>query len=416
MTIEKELERLVQIYAKFDSQKKCYESQLNKDALLSLDRDFAKLINQQLLADGPSKERITARYRKVCLKFHPDRQSDFSPEIKWIEENLSSGKNDGSCFKSLNFCYEKLITPEKFKNITFGDIKSKEDFKKWLEELKNQASTYTGKSLYTSLTDLLDQSSGFFDDAGKIKPTGMRVLITSLPVLFASYGTFIFAEELFAVYALYFVVLKGGQYLERSNSSELRSFGKALQEISAITATATTTLIVRLLEMTFWASRQCLDVSLQIGSAIFTPLLPVPPVKKEWGPGTEENLCRDILLASQNLNEGIQFNTPELKVISAPLESYLGLNSQQFLLDWRKGKDKRIAVEAFLFRMRVLDVSPEPIEVKLLEAKKELDNMKKKSGIYTSQTAEAVDRAEMVLDFLQDPEASDKQLVVYNPK
>jgi hypothetical protein len=420
MGIEADFKKLAVFYAKFDEKKECYVSQLDKDALLGLDRDFAKVLNQLLLAGGPGKEQITKQYHLISVKVHPDRMVNWSPAIRWIESNLSEGKNDGACFKALNLCYEKFMHPEKFKDISkdiqFGDIKSKDDCKKWLGNLKDQAETYTAKSLYDSLGDLLEQSSGFFDESGKIKPGGMRVLIKSLPVIFATYGTFIFAEELFAIYALYFVVLKGGQYLERSDSSELRQVGKALQEISAITATATTTLIVRLLEMTFWASRQCLDVSLQIGSAIFTPLLPAPSVNPDYDTEIAETLCRDLVLASTNLNEGMQFKTAQLKFISAPLESYLGLNSQQLFLNWRLGKDKNIAIETFLFRMRVLDSSPDPIEKKLIEAQKELDEIKKQPDIFNGKTAEAVNRAEHVISLLQDPEQFSTQLVVYSPK
>lgn len=420
MAIETELKKLAEFYAQFDKDKNCYVSQLDQDALLRLDRDFAKVLNQQLLAGGPAKENITKQYHLISIKVHTDRILNWSQEIRWIESSLSAGKNDGACFKALNQCYEQFISPAKFKDtghdIKFGDIKSKEDCKKWLTNLKDQASTYTAKSLYDSLVDLLDQSSGFFDESGKIQPAGMRVLIKSLPVIFATYGTFIFAEELFAIYALYFVVLKGGQYLERSDTFELRLIGKALQEISTVTATATTTLIVRLLEMTFWASRQCLDVSLQIGSALFTPLLTSTPLSPEYDTDTAETLYKDLIIASTNLNAGIQYKTPELKFISAPLESYLGLNSQQWFLDWRLGSDKNKLVEAFLFRMRVLDVSSDPLEVKLIEAQKELYKIKEDKSVYNGNTAAAVNRAEHVINLLQDPEISDTQLVVYSPK
>ncbi|MBL7479842.1 J domain-containing protein [Legionella bononiensis] len=416
MTIEAELERLVEVYATFDSEHNCYVGKKEKLNLLSLESDFVKLVNQQLLEHGPSKEAITSQYRKISVKFHPDRKSTYSPEISWLEHNLSEGRNDGACFKVLNFCNDKFINPEQFKDSKFADIKTKEDCKKWLDGLKNQANTYTGRSLYDSLQDLLDQSSNFFDDAGKIKPTGLRVLIKSIPVIFSTYGTFIFAEELFAVYALYFIMLKSGQYLETCKSSELKSIGKTLQEISTITATATTTFMVRLLEMIFWASHQCLDVSLQIGSSILTPLLPVPSSSQESMPEEDSSKCMDLILASQNMQEGMQFRTPELKVISAPLESYLGLNAQQFFRGFRLGQEKFHAIEAFLFRMRVLDNSPGSIESKLTQAEDELRKIKDNPKVYNSTTAAAVDRARRIIDLLTESDVSDRQLVVYTPR
>ncbi|HAT8222273.1 TPA: J domain-containing protein, partial [Legionella pneumophila] len=401
----------VRLYAEWDTTNNCYKSQLDKDTLLRLERDFARFVNQQLLIDGPEKEKIVKNYKRLTLCFHPDHTSGFSPEVAWLEKNLSQSMNNGACFKILGLCYEKLISPEKFKDSGLGDIKSKDDFKQWLESLRSKATTYSGQSFCDSLIDLLDQSSGFFDDTGKIKPKGLRVLLRFIPVVFASYGTFLFAEELFAIYALYFILLKGGQYLESTESSQLKKIGSTLQEISIITATASTTLLVRLLEMTFWASRQFLDASIQIGSAILKPMLPSPETKEKSEFDTAANLCRDLILASHNTSEGMQFKTPELKVISAPLESYLGLNAQQFFGDLRIGREKRLKVEAFLFKMRVLDSLPNPLEEKLVEAQKELDKIKKDAKVFTSNTAKAVKEAEQVISMLQDPDSM--QLVVY---
>lgn len=414
MTIETDLQELVKLYSTFDQEKKCYTIFPDKPILLKVDEHFNRLINKILLADGPEKEKIDKNYRKLTLYLHPDRSPSFIPEVVWLEHNLSEGRNDGICFKTLSFCYEKLTTPEKFKEVKFSDINNKEEFKKWLETLKAGASTYTGRSLYGSLIGLLDQAAGYFDDVGQIKPRGLRALVAFIPVIFASYGAVIFSEQLFAVYALYFLMLKGGQYLERNSSLELQLLGKTLQEISVITATATTTLLVRLLEMTFWVSRQCFDMSLQIGSAILIPLLKShPTAQHSTETDSTSNLCKDLILASTNLNEGMKFDTPELKLIAAPLESYLGLNAQQYLSSLRVGREKRLKVEAFLFTMRVLDKAPESLEVKLIEAKKELKKLKENKKVYIKggNTALAVDQADNVISFLNDDPAS-MQLVL----
>ncbi|CEG56434.1 hypothetical protein [Legionella fallonii] len=413
MTTEKELETLVKIYAKYDADKKGYVSQLDKPALLRLDADLAKFFNQQLLADGAGKEQLKNNYKRLTLYFHPDRSHLFLPTVTWLENNLSEGSNDGICFKSLATCYDKLANPLKFKEISFEDINSREDCRKWLENLKSKAGTYTSRSFCDSLIGLLDESSYFFDEVGRIKPTGIRTLLTFMPMIFASYGAIIFAQELFALYTLYFLMLKGGQYLERSDTKEIRHLGHALQEISVITATATTTLIVRLLEMTFWISHQCLDAGLGIGSSIFKPLL--PDISKDDESPTE-NLCRDLILAGQHLSEGIQFKTPELKVIAAPLEAYKGLNEQQFLRYWRLGWAKGLSVDSFLFKMRVLDAGSESTEEKLAIAQKELTELKKNKEVYTEggNTAKAIDTAEQVITLLSGRDPTSMQLVVYN--
>ncbi|KGP64157.1 hypothetical protein EP47_10145 [Legionella norrlandica] len=411
MAIETELKNFVKLYAEFDVTSDCYKSQLDDPTLLRLERDFTRFINQQLLLDGPEKEKIIKNYRRISILFHTDRITQFLPEVTWLERSLSRGNNDGACFKILSDCYEKLISPENFKDTGLEDIKNKDELKKWLENLKSKASTFSSQSFFDSLINLLEQSSGFFDEVGHIKPKGLRVLLRFIPMVFASYGTFIFAEELLAIYALYFILLKGGQYLEGTSSSQLKKVGSTLQEISIITATASTTLLVRLLEMTFWASRQFLDVSLQLGSTIFKPILPVSVTGAKSESETIANLCKELILASQNTSTGIQFKTPELKVLSAPLESYLALNVQQFLGDWRLGRPKRLKVEAFLFNMRVLDSLPNSLEEKLIEAQKELDKIKEDTKICTSKTAEAVAQTQQILSMLQEPDSM--PLVVY---
>ncbi len=415
MSIEKELQEFIKLYSAFDEDKKCYTDKPDKSALLKIDEQFTKWLNKKLLANGPEEEKIKKNYKKLSLYFHPDKSSTF-PEVVWLEDNLSEGQNNGMCFKTLHFCYEKLTNPEKFKEVKYADINTRDDFKKWLETLKAEATTYTGRSLYGSLIGLLEQASGYFDEVGQIRPRGIRALVAILPVIFASYGAIIFAEQLFAVYSLYFLVLKGGQYLERSNAIELQILGRALQEISTVTAAATTTLLIRLLEMTFWLSRQCYDMTLQIGSAILTPLLRSPAVPEEVSEEqAARELCKELIVASKNLTQGMRFETPELKLIAAPLEAYLG-QSEQLFGSARAGNTKRLKVESFLLKMRFLDNEKElPLDTKLEKAKKELNELKDNKKVYTpgGKTARAVDEADSVITYLSDDPVT-TQLVLYN--
>ncbi|CAM2788331.1 Uncharacterised protein [Legionella steigerwaltii] len=403
MTVETELKTLVSIYASYDEENKCYKSDLNTEALLRLDADFIKLINKLLLKDGPEKVKIRKNYKNLSLYFHPDLIEKFVPEVKWLEKNLSEDRNDGACFKTLGLCHGKLTSPQDFKLIKFDEISSREDLKKWLENLKNTSRTFTERNFYVSLLGLLDQSGGYFDEVGKIKPKGIRALISFLPMVFISFSTFVFAEELFTVYALYFALLKSGQYMESSNSKKLQKLGGALQKVTMVSATATTTLLVCLVEMTFWASRQCYEMSLQIGSTLLTPLISYSPEVKFDGATAEENLCRELILASQNQSDN--FKTPQLKMIAAPIESYLGLLEQQFFRNWRAGGEKYRALDAFLLRLRVLDKDEDLlVEQKIAKAHDALEIIKKNSNVYTKggKTALAVDRAEHVISLLID--------------
>ena len=417
MTMELELKKLVEVYAKYDTEKGGYVSRLDKSALLKLDADFIKLLNQQLLADGASEEHLTKNYKRITLYLHPDKSSSFLPTVTWLEHNLSEGRNDGVCFKTLKTCYDKLINPQKFKEISFENIKSRADCRQWLESLRNNAGSYTSRSFCDSLIGLLDESGGFYDELGKIKPKGIKTLLTFMPIIFASYGTIIFAQELFAVYALYFLMLKGGQYLERNDAIEMRQLGQTFQEISTIAATATTTLVIRLLEMTFWISHQFLDVGLQIGAALFNSLLPTSTQHSHVNnENAIENLCRDLILTSQNFSEGMQFNTPELKVIAAPLEAYKSLNEQQFFRSLRLGWTKGLKVDDFLFKMRVLDKGSQPVTEKIAIAHNALEELKKNKDVYTEggNTAKAIDTAQHIITLLREREPSSMQLAVYN--
>ena len=407
MTIETELVALVVFYSGLDKETNRYTTQLGKDDLLRLDANFVKWVNHQLLSDGAKKYQLERNYRKLSNYFHSDKAAKYSPEITWLENQLSAGKNDGTCFKTLTFCYEKLTQPTKFKEIEFSGINSIDDCKKWLETLKSKSSTYSSRTLCDSLIDLLDQSNSFFDATGAIKPKGLKALVSFIPVLIASFSTVIVVEELFAIFALYFVVLKGGQKLSKSDYRELKQIGETMQEYSTITALTTTTLLVRVLEMIFWASRHCLTMSLSIGSSILAPLLTSTPTAKANESDTAAEVCRDLALAGKNATPGRKFSTPELKVIAAPFEKYLGLNAQQFFANWRVGGEKRLMVEAFLFHLEVFDRLPISLDVKLNEVQKELNKLRNNEEVYTKKTAEAVDYAQNVIDILQSPSSTE---------
>lgn len=426
MSIESELKDLVSIYAKFDEKTNSYQSSLDKEKLLSLDSNFHKLMNKLLLQCDDGKEgvgaandeNITKNYRALAILLHPDKAPFFSGELKWIEHNLSEGKNDGTCFKTLTECYEKLTNPEKFKEANFNNITTRQQFKEWLEKNRDSAPSYTMRSLYTSLLGLLEQAGNYYDDVGQINAKGLRLLVGMLPLIFITYGAVILAPELCAIYGLYLIAYKSGQRLEAKDTEEMMLLGKTLKDAGAITATVTTTILVRLLELTFWLSRQCYDKSLMIGSAILTPLLPGPKTKKisskQVPEPSAESFSKEIILASKNMEGGKQFITPELKIIAAPIEKYLGINKEQYMASIRPGMFKRNLVEAFLFRLTVIDQYHTSKEEKIAAAQEALMKIKKEGAAYVagSKTAKAVDIAEEVIEFLNEA-PSEGQLVIY---
>jgi len=413
MTIETDLNELAQTYSPYDVSAQRYTSQLDKPKLLLLEKRFIKWLNDQLLSEGPALKNLEKNYRKLTLYFHPDRSPHHSPEIIWLDQQLSGELLKGGCFKILSFCYEKLINPAQFKDVEFSGIHSKEDLKKWLEKFKAQTTTYASKNLCDSLIALIDESSDYFDSTGAIKPIALKNLVKFIPVIIAGFGTTLFLEELFLVYAIYYVLLKGGQKLGKADYRELKDVGRLLQEYTAITAMTTTTILVRILELIFWTSRHCLTISLEIGSTILAPLLSQTSTSDKTEVDAAE-ICKELVLAGEKIQPGIQFDTPELKLISAPFEKYLGINAQQFFGSFRIGQKKREMVEAFLFNLQTLDKLDWCLEQKYLDILHELERIKKNKEVYTDKTKEAVDYVEEVISILRSPSIT--ALINYEPE
>lgn len=402
MTIETELTALVKFHTPSQTDENRYTALLDKDKVSSLEADFIKWINQKLVADGVIKLNLQKNYKKLIMYFHPNRSSYYSVDIIWLEHQLSEGKNNGACFKTLSACYEKLTQPAKFKEIEFSGINSKEDCRLWLEKLRDRSTKSSNQNLCNSLIGLLDESSSYFDSTGTIKPNALKTLIQFIPATIASFGTVWVMEELFAIYAIYFVILKAGRRLERSDYSELQTVGHLMEEYTTITAMTTTTIIVRVLEMLFWASRHCLTLSLQISSTLFTPLIAASPeVDKEKIDVVE--LCKDLILAGEHQQPGMKFDIPELKIIAAPFEKYLTLNTQQSFGDWRVGKEKRTMINAFLFHLRVIDQLPGSLDTKYTKIRNELAKIKKNKDVYNGKTAQALDYVEHIITILESP-------------
>jgi hypothetical protein len=444
MTIDADLKSLVEVYAKFDQEKGIYinkneqitslgdlallehlvaqpnsengshialvdgeqptypslvveqespaSNNLNEEQLFSLERSFNLLLNQKLLHDGAEKERIEENYNKLRLFFE---SSSVVPEVVWLEHHLSKGLNDGLCKRTLTDCYQRLVNPANYKELTFGEIANQDDLKKWLENLSSKARTYNERSLYNSLLGLLNESVDYYDEIGKVKPTAIKALLSFIPVLLVSIGTIVFAEELLAIYALYFIVLKGGEYIGKTNISELQSFGGTVQQVTSVTAATTTALLVRLMELIFWSSRQCYMATLQVGSSVLEPLFS--------GTDTDsvENIEEALLKAGENKDGGLLFKNYQLKLIVAPIEVRCSALKEQWFLRHRTGAEKDRVLTRFLTKMRELDQNHDPIETKLEAAERLIVKLKENKTVYEEgrYTGPAIKKAERFLQF-----------------
>ncbi|PJD92606.1 MAG: hypothetical protein CK426_02765 [Legionella sp.] len=390
--VKLELVTVVRNKAFFNAEQKLYTTELDKPQKFSLESNFAQWLSQKLLFDGAHKERVKKNYKMLTLLFHPDRIRLATPEIAWIEKQLSDGRNHGACFAILTTCYEKLIHPELFKPIHVNDVRSKDDFRRWLEQEKEKSRLGSTQALYQHLLNLLNEFDLFFDTTGTLQPRAVRVLVQLIPALITTYGASLVIEQLFAVYLLYFFVLKGGRQLKDSDREELQAMGGYIQQYASTAATVNTILLAYFIEMIFWSSRHCFNYSVQLGAQLLTSL-----------PANDE--C-EILLLPQELQlnrqrREVSFQHPELQLIATPFEKYLAMNKAQYLGDWQLSRAKSKAIKRFLFHLHVCDQKEEPIADKLPLIKEWLNQIKNERHLYTSKTAAAVDYAEQLISALE---------------
>ncbi len=406
MTIELELNKLVNRFSPFDINEARYTAELdknlNKKRFLNLEEQFIICLNNQLLENGTQKEAIDKCYRKLRLLLHPDKTSHYSPEIIWLDKTLSGDLEKGGCFKILSFCYEQLTDPNRsqnsnhFKEPESNGINNMEDLKKWVRKHKNKSKTYAAKNLCDSLISLIDESSDFFDASGKIKPSAVKKLVRSIPILIAGFGITLFLEEILLVYVVYFFLLKGGRQLQESDHYELKIGGKLLEKYIGKAGLITTSLLVRLFELIFWTTRNVLTISLDIGSSFFSS----KPIFNKEDVDVDE-IANELIVANERTQSGRQFKSSELKLIAKPFEKYQEDNDLQWFRFLRVGEEKSKKIKKLLFDLHVLDNLNTPLEEKYIDIVQSLNKIKQDEVLYTDTTKIAVDYAEETINALR---------------
>lgn len=385
--IQEELLRLVTFYAKVDKTTGTWSTELLDQAtLLRIDSGLNSILNQCLLEDGTEKEFIDKNYKKLTLHFHPDKVPHYTPQVLWLEAQLSGAGSNDTCFKTLQVCYQKLTEPRAFKSIELSSIHTLDDLRGWLTAQKEQAKTYSTQNLYDSLLQLLNRSSDFLDETGRVKPYAFKTLISFVPVILASFGAVMIIEEFLALYLLYFLLLRGGQRLSNSDYTEVRQFGEHLRSHTTVTAMLTTTVFVRILELLFWSSQRCLHATIEASSRFFAPLLGEALTGEEC---TDEAQNGTLVTTEPS---GLVFATAEFKMLALPFERYLMLNEQQYFVGFRSGSAKQERIKQFLRTLVALDKNNLlTFEQKLNDVCKELDAIKRDKQVYSSKTASTTD-------------------------
>lgn len=397
MTIETDLKSLVETYADFNAGSGCYLTNTNKEKPVKLELLLNQLLIKWLVHDGPEKAHIEKNYAILEEYFNTKKAKSVTPELIWVECQLLASSVKTTCSDILFSCYNHLMVPADSRVIIASEVSTKSDLERWLNNLKTNSRTNSERRLYESLLGLLDESTGYFDEVGVIRPKGVKALVSFLPVALVSLGTIVFIEELLAVYALYFVLLKSGQFIGKANSTDIKIIGDALQKAGTLSATVTSTVLVQMVHMVFWSSNQCCAASQFVGSSLFAPLLPSPVAQRN-------HLEQDLAEAVKNKQPGMEFKNPEFKIIAAPLEAHLGILTDQLFLNFRAGRFKRPVIKALLFNISLADKDPGPREKKFNTLQELFNNVKKNNEIYLQgeRTALAIDDAVSFLNYLKD--------------
>ncbi|QBR83928.1 hypothetical protein E3983_05945 [Legionella israelensis] len=389
------------------------ELEINNELMSRLEADFIRLISQELTAGSPAFDEIKKRYKSLSLLFHQDKiKQNTNSLIYCLEQILSENNNRGACFKCLNFCYARLNPENKKKNISFDHINNMEDFKQWLMKQKENSETRTQTDLYDALIKMVEQMHVHSKDTQVIKQNFMRALLLQLPVFMAGYCVFIFADELIAVYGVCFISLKLGQYLERSQSQHLRHFGQKMQEISSTASIYTTSLLARVIEMSFWLTNQSYHTASSIAATLLRPMITEPP---EFSAATSEKMENALMLADKEKNKGCYFETPQLKMVASHIESYLALNEQQWFIQFRTGWQKRESFKSALMDLKEIDRNHKlSLTEKITSARTIIQSLKEQSWLYGSgvNAPLAVDNALLTLKWYESNSKKEEKEVV----
>lgn len=441
--ITKDLEKLIRSYVQYDEENETYPMEkLPEQTLLQLDMRFCQLIDKWLLTDGPKKENIEQNYKQISRIVHNDKKPQWTAELKWLDQQLAADANDAICFKTLSDRYERLTAPENFAKDEFMNVSPNENWEQKFQRKKANANTYTARYMYHSFSKLIQESRSYRTETEKVD--GMKSLLNTLPWALSGYGGLLLAPELFAIYSTCFLVKQGGKALKQQESEELQLFGQTLKELGGITTMVTSTVLARTMQLVFKVSATSVSGAAKVGkfllggkssksrhsgfsyssstsseggassSSSSAPpgfFLPAPPTTDGGELETVHDFMQQLILAA-NSTQGAQLQTPELKIVIAPLERYLYLNKQQFGRQLRAGWAKGEAIKAALLRIRTVDSQGKTKEEKLAEAKKEVEALKGNKDVYSKTAKKAINRAGDTLGMLSTlflPSAEDLQ-------
>ncbi|MDI9817699.1 MULTISPECIES: hypothetical protein [unclassified Legionella] len=404
---KEELAILIKEYADYDEEKCSYENkrELTLNDRQKIEASLIGLISQYLSQNGLQESAIDAQMKKLQLLFHPDKYSGSLPENKWLQYVLSEGSIErGSCFHLVGLCADKLKHPENhnFYKSEFEGISTMDVLIAELEKRKGYAKTFTQRALLESVLAMLQTSTAYHQTVEERVPgVWTKKIINVMPYLTTGYCIGFFLEELALLYAVTFVLSKGGKWLEQSGSSHCQMIGHVVSLFSNTISNAIMALLARLTELNLLMVKGAMNLTIDTGEGIYKLL--VASSEKAASNESKPEECRALMLAPQNLLGGLPFKSFELKLAARPLESKLEELGQQWFIHWRLGNTKMQAIKKALDSLCQLDAnSNEGIAVKLEKAQEIIEGLADDKAINTegSGTQRAIQTARDILQLL----------------
>ncbi|STX50709.1 Uncharacterised protein [Legionella busanensis] len=376
-SLNQSLADIVTAYTQYDpSNKSYYPKQLSSQELQKLEVQLITLFSQFLTNNGVAENEINKQQKILRGLFHPDKLVIASPEIQWLENSLSTGNNNGICFKLIDSCAEELKQPKINKedfifdedDLSFLHI---DELIRKLEQLKQQAVTFTQQALIDSTITLLQTIKRFQSTTDQFEPGWLKTILNSLPYITSGFCITLYLKELSLLYAILSLVAKGGSWLQKGDIYGWRALGEMTREISGVISNAATTLTLYFISMNFSALNTAYYIGFEACSKVFQ-LIGLSETKQI--PSAHAN-SQALILPQHFLPGKFNFETLELKLITLKLEQYQEQQKQQYFASWRRGCKKSSLIERVFHQLKVIDLKPISISDKLLEVNSIINNL-----------------------------------------
>lgn len=430
----------------YASTKKLPEAKLDNTRLESMRLRLAQGFKQQLLKQKDTSyplDKSQLDVNRSLSEFYVCKENNqLMAPINWLNFQLGSNQQEDVCKQIINTCYYEIVQTEAFSKPSFHTVSGSKELRKVLVAMVSGNHSQSKSSLIISLINLVDESIRYENQTEQVQKKKLAELLKQVPYILSGLSVGFLAKELLTVYAVCYVLHKGGNKLDQVSQRHLRIIGNAMQELGKDGALTASIILVRITGLIFWASNKSLSKGVQVASSLMGQPARVPaPLtagessragassssvprptsylgKLPFFSGSSSTSEPSImLLTDQPENEdsfleelkevvalddkkSLSFETLEYKLIAAPLQAYLALNAKQYFKAYRPGLEKGNVIQGVLFNLKYKDKSDCTLIDKLNYAQEELLKIKTNTAIYVpeSKAAKAVDQSQMLID------------------